>query len=239
MFPDLTRDDVFRIETPRLWLRWPTLNDVASITRVVSDKQVANMTANVPHPYPDGAAENYIFAARKSNALGQSLKLALALKSAPNDVIGLIRAELGTAGSAGAGAYTLGYLLERERWGHGLATEAVQALIDAVFTLTDACEARAGVRVINPASRRVLEKSGFQMVGSGLDHCPARGGRLPCDHFRLGRRTWKALKGWRAPSFDRISIDVGIAALEASVAAGELAATTSPLRATAPLEVCA
>ncbi len=27
MFPDLTRDDVFRIETKRLWLRWPRIQD--------------------------------------------------------------------------------------------------------------------------------------------------------------------------------------------------------------------
>ena len=220
MFPDLTRDDVFRIETPRLWLRWPTIADVAAISDFAGDKQVADMTANVPHPYPPGAAETFIFEARKSNALGKSLSLGLSLKRAPHELIGLIRASL-----VSDDAYDLGYMLHRAHWRQGLATEAVQALIDAVFTLTDACEARAGVRVINPASRRVLEKSGFQMSGSGLDHCPARGGRLPCDHFRLGRRTWNALKGWRAPSFDRISIDVGIAALEASASADQLGLT--------------
>ena len=29
MFPDLTRDDVFRLETRRLWLRWPRAADAA------------------------------------------------------------------------------------------------------------------------------------------------------------------------------------------------------------------
>ena len=33
MFPDLTRDDVFRLETRRLWLRWPRLADVQAIVR--------------------------------------------------------------------------------------------------------------------------------------------------------------------------------------------------------------
>ena len=46
MFPDLTRDDVFRIETPRLWLRWPVVADsVAICARSRAKKEVAEMTA--------------------------------------------------------------------------------------------------------------------------------------------------------------------------------------------------
>ena len=217
MFPDLTRDDLFRIETPRLWLRWPAVADAVAIARIVGDKEVAEMTSNVPHPYPDGAAETFIFEARKHNALGQSLKLGLAAKRAPDEIVGLIETSLSKDG-----AYDLGYVLAQDLWGEGLMTEAVQALIDTLFTLRDAREIATGVRVMNPASRRVLEKAGFQMVGSGLGNCPARGGRLPLDHFRLGRRTWSALKGWRTPSVERISIDAGINALQAAIAAKAL-----------------
>ena len=34
MFPDYFRDDVFRLETQRLWLRWPTAADAATIERL-------------------------------------------------------------------------------------------------------------------------------------------------------------------------------------------------------------
>ena len=51
MFPDLTRDDVFRLETRRLWLRWPRLADVQAIVRLAGEKAVADMTARIPHPY--------------------------------------------------------------------------------------------------------------------------------------------------------------------------------------------
>ena len=27
MFPEITRDDIFRLETERLWLRWPRAAD--------------------------------------------------------------------------------------------------------------------------------------------------------------------------------------------------------------------
>jgi hypothetical protein len=41
MFPDLTRDDVFRIETARLWLRWPGTVDASSFVRLASDPNIA------------------------------------------------------------------------------------------------------------------------------------------------------------------------------------------------------
>jgi len=69
MFPDLTRDDVFRLETPRLWLRWPRASDAAAIRRIAGAAEVAQRTASIPHPYPPGAAEAFILAARAANAV--------------------------------------------------------------------------------------------------------------------------------------------------------------------------
>jgi RimJ/RimL family protein N-acetyltransferase len=52
MFPDLARDDVFRLETARLWLRWPRAADAPAIHRYCSRWEVAQFTARIPHPYP-------------------------------------------------------------------------------------------------------------------------------------------------------------------------------------------
>ena len=57
--------------------------------------------------------------------------------------------------------------------------------------------------MINPASRRVLEKCGFAYQGSGLVELPARGGLYPADHFRLDRRAWESLKTWGHTGFVR------------------------------------
>jgi hypothetical protein len=65
-----------------------------------------------------------------------------------------------------------------------------------VFTFTDAQDIDADARVINPSSRRVLEKCGFRHEGAGLRALMARGGLYPCDQFRLDRSTWVALKAW-------------------------------------------
>ena len=103
------------------------------------------------------------------------------------DAIGSISLE-----TRGADRLALGFVLAPEAWGKGLATEAAQAMIEAGFGLTPAVEILASVRVENAASRSVLEKCGFALVGTGLQGAPARGGMVECHRFRLGREGWAA-----------------------------------------------
>lgn len=193
MFPELTRDDVFRLETRRLWLRWPRMADGAAILRQAGEKAVAEMTAHIPHPYPPEQVEPFIFSTRKGNALGEHLVLAITPRAKPNELIGIIGAY-----KQASGVPFMGYWLGRPHWGKGYATEAAQGLIDTLFSLVDIPAIEADTRVINPGSRRVLEKSGFRAEGSFLKSLPARGGLFPCEQFRLDRSTWAALKSWSA-----------------------------------------
>jgi RimJ/RimL family protein N-acetyltransferase len=56
----------------------------------------------------------------------------------------------------------------------------------------------SGVRVSNPASRRVLKKCGFQWTGVQLCRIRAINSAAPIDRFRLDRRLWASLKAWAA-----------------------------------------
>jgi RimJ/RimL family protein N-acetyltransferase len=185
IFPDLTSDDIFRLETKRLWLRWPRTSDAGPITSFASLADTAQMTAAIPHPYPAGEAERFIFEARADNANGKSLVLAITPKRATHHTIGVI-----SATQSDRSKIELGYLLAPHAWGKGFATEAARALVDAVFALTSATTVVANARVINIASRRVLEKCGFAYTDTGLDDLPARGGLYPCDRFALERADW-------------------------------------------------
>jgi RimJ/RimL family protein N-acetyltransferase len=198
MFPEITRDDVFRLETPRLWLRWPGCADASAVERIASLPEVANMTARIPHPYPKGAAAAYIEQTRALNTSGAGLRLLAQMGRGDRAVVGMIGVEVRKSGSP-----ELGYVFHPDVWGEGFATEAAQALIDAVFTLTTIDEIRANARVVNPASQRVLQKCGFAYDGSGLLELAARGGLFPVDHFRLDRKAWRSLKGWGVPRFVR------------------------------------
>ena len=185
MFPDLARDDVFRLETARLWLRWPRSSDDAAIHRFCSLWEVARFTARIPHPYPPSSAERFIYAAREANASGRDLTLVLAPKRGRREIMGSISLE-----SRGADRLTLGFALAPEYWNKGLATEAARAMVKAGFGLTSAVEILASASVDNPESRRVLEKCGFEIVSTGPKGAPARGGLVESHNFRLTRKAW-------------------------------------------------
>ena len=90
----------------------------------------------------------------------------------------------------------IGYWLGVAHWGHGYATETVRALIDYAFGELEFDALVAGARVSNPASRRVLEKCGFQWAGVRLTRIRAINSAAPVDRFRLDRRLWASLKSW-------------------------------------------
>ncbi len=192
MFPDLTRDDVFRLETRRLWLRWPRHADVPAVVRLAGEKGVAEMTTRIPHPYTPDEATTFVFESRKGNALGRSLTMAIAPRRAPTQLIGMVGIEPGPQD----GRPRLGYWVGTPHWGKGYATEAARALIDAWFAYTEATELTSAARTANPASRRVLEKCGFTHAGTEGMAFPARGGVFPVDRFILERGAWAGQKPW-------------------------------------------
>jgi len=55
----------------------------------------------------------------------------------------------------------IGYWLSASCWGRGIATDAVRTFVPVVFMETDLIRIQAGIFADNPASARVLEKSGF------------------------------------------------------------------------------
>ena len=59
----------------------------------------------------------------------------------------------------------IGYLVAKEFWGQGLATELVARVCDYVFQELKVQEVFAFTEEGNSASNRVLEKNGFQLVG--------------------------------------------------------------------------
>ncbi len=184
MFADITRDDVFMLETQRLWLRWPRAADAPALVRLAGDKSVAEMTARLPHPYASDDADGFVFRARQANATGEGLVLAVALKGKPGELIGVVAAEPGPDGEA-----VVSYWLGKPFHGRGLATEALDAMLRATFTLSDAPAALAAVQTRNAASRRVLEKHGFVSDPEGKAAFPACAA-VPFESFRLDRDDW-------------------------------------------------
>jgi len=173
------------LETERLVLRRPTLADVKAIVRAINDRRIAQNTARIPHPYTASDAEDFV------NLVGSKPQDTSFLITRDGEVIGGVGIDLGS------GAPEIGYWLGVPFWGQGYATEAARAVIDYTFEEFGSAELRAGARVVNPASRRVLEKCGFQWTNVELQRVLSLGCSVPVDRFRLDRGVWSSLKSWR------------------------------------------
>jgi RimJ/RimL family protein N-acetyltransferase len=178
------------LETERLVLRAPRLADVKAIVRLVGDRRIAENTARIPHPYDADDAEQFL--AIVNRQAGEAT-FAIELRG---ELIGK-RELIGMCGiETRDGAAEIGYWLGVPYWNHGYATEAVRAVIDHAFGDLGHEALQAGARVSNPASRRVLEKCGFQWTGVGLYRIRAIQSSAPLDRFRLDRGLWASLKAW-------------------------------------------
>jgi len=185
------------LETERLVLRAPRLEDAENIAMLANERRIAENTARIPHPYTLADAKTFLAAANRSD---QETTFLIALTD--GTIIGACGLELrdgpgGSGGPSAAGAMPeLGCWLGVAYWGRGFATEAARALIDHAFTDLELEALQAGARVTNPASRRVLEKCGFQWTGVGLYRIRALKSSAPIDRFRLERSIWASLKSW-------------------------------------------
>ena len=101
----------------------------------------------------------------------------------------------------------IGYWIGEPYWGRGYATEAVRAVIDHLFSVTDLDSLAAGCRVTNLASRRVIEKCGFQWTGAALFRVRALGASVPADRFRLERSIWASLRAWGKSGLPKIAAE--------------------------------
>jgi RimJ/RimL family protein N-acetyltransferase len=169
------------LETERLVLRAPRREDAKALVRLIGDRRIAVNTARIPHPYTLEDAEQFI------TAVNQRAGEAAFLITLDDVLIG------GCGVAQSDSGPELGYWIGVPFWGQGYATEAARAVIDYAFGLGyEALE--AGARVSNPASRRVLEKCGFQWTGVRLARIRALNSAAPADRFRLDRRLWESLK---------------------------------------------
>jgi RimJ/RimL family protein N-acetyltransferase len=173
------------LETKRLALRAPRLEDAKMVATLANDRRIAENTARIPHPYTLSDAESFIGGAAKS---GEAVFLVTLRDATVIGACGVVFQYEETP--------ELGYWLGVPFWGKGYATEALHAVIDYAFADLGHDALQAGARVTNPASRRVLEKCGFQWTGVGLYRISSIKSSAPIDRFRLERGIWTALRGW-------------------------------------------
>lgn len=163
-----------KLETERLALRPIVLDDAALLVELFDDDWDAiKQTGRMPYPPTEQALRGWL--AGHAGPLSHSFLVTLRQDGRAIGVIGF---------GGETGGAELGYALGRRFWGQGYVTEAVRALVDLAREV--------GVRrldaysfIENPASARVLEKTGFRDLGVAARDYPKRGGARRVRHYRL------------------------------------------------------
>jgi RimJ/RimL family protein N-acetyltransferase len=187
---EVAEDESLRIDRPRLVterliLRAPREQDAEAIATLADNRHIADMLARMPHPYSIGHARAFIHMEQQRRAgVGYAITLI-----GTGTLIGCAGLNLTERG------LELGYWIGEPYWNRGFATEAAHALVDLAFRETEAGVLHAACRVINPASRRVIHKCGFQYAGQGMMNSISAG-QVPIERYRLDRKTWISLRSW-------------------------------------------
>ncbi len=154
------------LETTRLVLRPYQATDAAHVQRLAGDRRIADTTANIPHPYPDGAAERWIAELEPAFNAGKKITFAVTLRNT-GELIGTVGLHDISRTHARA---QLGYWIAVDRWGKGYCTEAVNRLVRYACDQFGITRIAAQCLARNPASARVMEKAGLRREGLLVRH---------------------------------------------------------------------
>jgi ribosomal-protein-alanine N-acetyltransferase len=175
--------------TERLILRPFALDDVPEVTRLVSDRRIADTTLNIPHPYDEGIAAAWIGTHAEVAERGDGLTLAVTDRDAGN-VVGAV----GLGISQAHRRAELGYWIAVAQWGRGFATEASRAVLDHAFTALDLARVVAHCLTRNEGSWRVMEKLGMQREGRLRAHVVKWDVREDIWLYGILREEWPPLR---------------------------------------------
>ena len=163
------------LKTERLLLRRFRLDDASTVQRLAGNINVSKMTLNIPYPYKQGMAEEWISSHQESRESKTGISYAI-VKLDNNKLLGtvsLVRLD----GSEGE----LGYWIGQPYWGLGYCTEAAEELIRYSFQKLGLKKIVAEHLLANPASGKVMEKVGMRYIR--MIQKPDRDGKMASRAF--------------------------------------------------------
>lgn len=146
------------IKTARLHLRRPQVEDAGEIfRRYAQDPEVTRYLTWRPHRTQD---ETVRFIRECMDAWGGNARYPWIIeKNDDKSVIGMI-----DAGMSVSKAH-IGYVIARDAWGKGYATEALRTVVDRILDMPGMFRVWGVCDVENTASARVMQKAGMEKEG--------------------------------------------------------------------------
>ena len=174
------------LETADLVIRRPVMKDAKDIFRYASDPEVARYVLWEPHRSL-AETRSFVRYLRSRIRAGYPSSWVVALKGT-GTVIGTIGFIWYSDENRSA---ELGYSFSREYWNRGFATQALQAVINAVFRSLPVNRLEAQHDVRNPASGRVMEKCGLRQEGILRSRILNKGEYVDVALYALLRSDWE------------------------------------------------
>lgn len=151
--------------TKRLRLRPFHMRDASCVKSLAGSREIADTTLTIPHPYPDGGAEEWIRTLGDGYRKGQSVTFAV-VRRKDRRLIGAIGLSVHTTHERAE----LGYWIGLPYWGQGYCTEAARKILHFGFIDLGLNRIHSRHLTRNPASGRVMQKAGMQHEGQERQH---------------------------------------------------------------------
>ena len=179
----LARD---RIETERLILRLPVLDDAQRLAQLANHIEIARCLSTMPHPYGVQEAEDFI-----AEVVGMKTGVEFVVTLKPDaEVIGIC----GYGPAHHGDSIDFGYWLGLDYWGKGYAGEAAGAVLTHAFCVGQVDVLETECNKDNPRSKRLLDGLGFETIGDVESFSVGSGETVKADRVRLTCDDWLATK---------------------------------------------
>lgn len=159
------KKEIPTLETPRLILQPFEEKDAADVMRLAGDRAIADTTTNIPYPYEEGMAEEWISKHQDEFDKDRGVTFAITRKSD-----GALLGAIGLMGMVKGHQAELGYWIGKPYWNLGYCTEAAAALLRYAFCELTLLRVHSCHLLRNPASGRVMQKIGMRHEGCRRQH---------------------------------------------------------------------
>jgi ribosomal-protein-alanine N-acetyltransferase len=177
------------ITTERLLLRPYTLDDAPELQRLIGEWDVAKTLMSVPHPYPDGAAEEFINRQHERAEKGE-FQFAITHRKDGYLIGGIGFHQVDRE----AERAEIGYWIAKPYWNNGYGTEAARAVVKFGFEVMKLNRIHAAHFSNNPASGRIMQKIGMKYEGCRRQHVRKWGELLDWECYGILRNEYLAAK---------------------------------------------
>lgn len=174
--------------TDRLVLRPLVESDGPRVRELAGDEAIARNTLDIPHPYPEGAAEQWIAGLPALFRQGKEIVFAITLRET-GELVGAIGL---SSISPRHSRSDIGWWVGRDWWNRGYCTEAARALLDYALDTLRLNRIYSSHYARNPASGRVMQKLGMKQEGIQRRHVERWGEFQDLVLYGILREEWLA-----------------------------------------------